>query len=311
MSEKQRYRLVTRADFDGLASAVLLRSRDMIDDILFVHPKDVQDGKVDITARDITTNLPWSPRAHLVFDHHSSERVRIGREAPQNLVLDTTAPSATHVVYEYFGRGVGFPSIRQDLLDAVDKADAARFSKEEVLDPHGWALLNFLLDARTGLGRFAFRVSNYQFMMDAIEAGRDHDAGDILRLPGVAERAALYREHQAPFRAQLQRCADVRQNLVVVDLRNEVTIYAGNRFVVYALFPACNISMHVVWGPKRRNTVFAMGKSIFNATSRTDIGELALKYGGGGHAGAGTCQVDNDRAEAVRAELIQRINTDG
>lgn len=121
----------------------------------------------------------------------------------------------------------------------------------------------------------------------------------------------LYRAHQEPFRAQLQRCATVCGNLVIVDLRDEVTIYAGNRFVVYALFPACNISMHVLWGVRHQNTVFAMGKSIFNPTSRTDIGELALKYGGGGHVAAGTCQVDNDRAEAVRAELVRQINADG
>jgi len=311
MAEKQRYRLVTRADFDGLASAVLLKSRDMIDDILFVHPKDVQDGKVGITERDITTNLPYSPRAHLVFDHHSSERVRIGHEAPQNLVLDTTAPSAAHVVYGYYGGKLGFPTIRQDLLEAVDKADAARFSREEVLDPQGWALLNFLLDARTGLERFTFRASSRQFILDAIASGRDHTADEILRLPSVAERAALYREHEERFRAQLERCATVCGRLVIVDLRSEEIIYAGNRFVVYALFPDCNISMHVLWGAKRRNTVFAMGKSIFNQTSKTNIGDLALKYGGGGHVGAGTCQVDNARADAVRAELVRQINADG
>ena len=312
MAGQQRYRLVTRSDFDGLICAVLLKARDMIDDILFAHPKDVQDGKVEITERDITTNLPYSPKAHLVFDHHASERVRIGHEVPQNLVLDPTAPSAAHVVYGYFGGKVGFPTVPKDLLEAVDKADSGRFTEEEVLDPRGWVLLNFLMDARTGLGRFkTFSVSNYQLMMELIDYCRQHSVDEILKLPHVAERVALYREHQEPFRSQLKLCSTVHQNLVVVDLRREETIYAGNRFVIYALFPECNVSMHVMWGLERRNTVFAMGKSIFNRTSRTNIGELALKYGGGGHVAAGTCQVDNDRAETVKAELIRQINADG
>jgi len=312
MPEKRVYRLVTRSDFDGLASAVLLNSRGMIDDILFAHPKDVQDGKVEITERDITTNLPYSPKAHLVFDHHASERVRIGHEVPQNLVLDPTAPSAAHVVYGYFGGKVGFPTVSKDLLEAVDKADSGRFTEEEVLDPRGWVLLNFLMDARTGLGRFkTFSVSNYQLMMELIDYCRQHVVDEILKLPHVAERVALYREHQEPFRSQLKRCSTVHQNLVVVDLRSQETIYAGNRFVIYALFPECNVSMHVMWGLERRNTVFAMGKSIFNRTSRTNIGELALEYGGGGHVAAGTCQVENDRAETVKAELIRQINADG
>jgi nanoRNase/pAp phosphatase (c-di-AMP/oligoRNAs hydrolase) len=304
--------LVTRSDFDGLACAVLLKSRDMIHDILFAHPKDVQDGKVEITERDITTNLPYSPRAHLVFDHHSSEKVRVGHEAPQNLVLDPTAPSAAHVLYGYFGGKVGFPTVSQDMLEAVHKADSGRFTGEEVLHPKGWVLLNFLMDARTGLGRFkSFGVSNYQLMMELIDYCRQHSVDQILQLPHVAERVALYREHQEPFQAQLKRCSVVHGNLVVVDLRNEETIYVGNRFVVYALFPQCNISMHVMWGLQRQNTVFAIGKSIFNQSSGTNVGELALRYGGGGHVAAGTCQVDNDRAEAVRAELIRQINADG
>jgi len=312
MTDQPRYRLVTRSDFDGLACALLLKSRDMIDDILFAHPKDVQDGKVEIGERDITTNLPYSPRCHLAFDHHASETARIGGAAPTNLVLDPAAPSASRVVCNHFGGKGAFPGVSEDMLAAVDKADSAQFTREEVLNPEGWVLLNFLMDARTGLGRFkTFAVSNYQLMMELIDYCRDHGVDQILRLPHVAERVALYREHAEPFRAQLQRCATVRKNLVVVDLRSEETIYVGNRFVIYALYPQCNISMHVMWGLKKQNTVYAMGKSIFNRTSKTNIGDLALQYGGGGHQAAGTCQMANDRAEVVLGELIQRITSDG
>jgi len=308
----QRYRLVTRSDFDGVASAALLRSRDMIDDILFVHPKDVQDGKVEITERDITTNLPYSPRCHLAFDHHASETERIGGKTPANLVLDPAAPSATHVVYSHFGGRSAFPEIPESLLDAVDKVDSAQFTSEEILDPQGWILLGFLMDSRTGLGRFRdFGVSNYQLLMALVDNFAKLDVADILRLPDVAERVALYQEHREPFEAQLHRCGKVHGNLVEVDLRGEETIYAGNRFVIYALYPACNISMHVMWGREKKNIVFAIGKSIQNRTSQTHVGNLALKYGGGGHDAAGTCQVDTDRAESVRAELIRQITTDG
>jgi len=313
MTGQQRFRLVTRSDLDGLACALLLKSLDMVDDILFVHPKDVQDGKVPIGPGDITTNLPYSPQCHLAFDHHASETLRTGGRAPGNLVLDPAAPSAARVVYTHFGGPSAFPSVSPELLAAVDRGDSAQFTREEVLDPQGWVLLTFLVDPRTGLGRFKnFRVSNYQLMRDLIDHCREHrDVGDILRLPDVAERVQLYREHRVRSQAQLLRCARVHANLVVLDLRNEDPIYVANRFLIYALFPKCNISLHVMWGLAKQNTVFAMGKSIFNRTSRSHIGNLALSYGGGGHDAAGTCQVPNDRAAAVLGELIQRINADG
>jgi nanoRNase/pAp phosphatase (c-di-AMP/oligoRNAs hydrolase) len=307
----ERYRLVTRSDFDGVMSAVLLKSRDLIDDMLFVHPKDVQDGKVEITDRDITTNVPYSPKAHLVLDHHASEAVRVGGTKP-NLVLDPDAPSATRVVYRHFGGKAAFPKISEAMLAAVDALDAAQLTKEEILDPQGYILLGLLMDSRTGLGRFHdFGVSNYELMTKLVDACGRLDVDEVLALPDVAERVQLYREHQQPFRNQLERCGKVHGNLVEVDLRNEETIYAGNRFVIYALFPQCNISMHVMWGRAKQNVVFAIGKSILNRTSKTHVGNLALKYGGGGHEAAGTCQVDTDRAASVREELIRQITTDG
>lgn len=311
MPEQQRYRLVTRSDLDGLVCAALLKSRGIIDEILFAHPKDVQDGKVAITERDVTTNLPYSARAHLVFDHHSSEKARIGGANPENLVLEPDAPSAARVVYNHFGGKSAFPSISDDLMTAVDKTDSAQFTRGEILDPQGWSLLGFLVDSRTGLGRFRnFGVSNYQLMMEMIDYCAKHGVEDILKLPNVAERVKLYKEHQEPSKAQLRRCSQVHGKLVVVDLRGEETIYAANRFMVYALFPETSVSMHVMWGLKKQNTVFAIGKSIFDRASKTDIGRLCLKYGGGGHAAAGTCQVTNERADTVMSELIRLISLD-
>jgi len=302
------YRLVTRSDFDGLVCGVLLKELDMIDEIAFVHPKDMQDGKIPISARDITTNLPYVASCHLAFDHHSSEVMRNGEGRPANYVMDPAAFSAARVVWRHFGGAQRFPRIKEDLLSAVDKADAALFSREEILEPKGWALLSFLMDARTGLGRFRqFRISNYDLMMQLIEECRTHSVEKILELPDVKERVDLYRSHEAQFREQLMRCSQVKDDVVVLDLRNEETIYAGNRFMIYALFPQCRVSMHVMWGVKKQNTVFAIGKSILDRSSQMDVGEICLSYGGGGHTAAGTCQVDNARAEQVKAELIGKL----
>lgn len=304
------YRLVTRSDFDGLVCAALLKELNLIDDILFVHPKDMQDGKVDITSRDITTNLPYVADAYLAFDHHLSETLR--NDKADNHIIDPNAPSAARVVYDYYGGKAKFPNISDELMVAVDKGDAAQFSKQEVLDPRGWDLMNFLMDARTGLGRFReFRISNYQLMMELIDKCREMPIDDILKLPDVQERVELYIDHQPKANEQIMRCATVHDNLVVLNLQNEEDIWATNRFIIYALFPQCNISIHRLWGLKQQNTVFAIGKSILDRSSKTNVGELCLKYGGGGHEAAGTCQVENDQADTVLNELIEAINRDG
>ena len=308
---QSKFRLVTRSDFDGLVCAVLLKELNLIDDIRFVHPKDMQDGKIEITDRDITTNLPYVAGAHLSFDHHESETLRNTGERP-NHIISAHAPSAARVVYDYYGGAQAFPNISFEMMAAVDKADSAQFSHDEILAPTDWVLLNYLMDSRTGLGRFReFRVSNYQLMMDLIESCRSHGIADILRLPDVVERIELYFDHAARARAQIERCATVHNNLVVLDLRQEETIFAANRFMIYALYPQCNISIHVLWGVQKQNTVLATGKSILDRGSKTNVGELMLKYGGGGHQAAGTCQVNNDQAQTVLDALIQKINQDG
>ena len=307
----QKFRLVTRSDFDGLVCAVLLNELNLIDDIKFVHPKDMQDGKVEITANDITTNLPYVAAAHLAFDHHLSETIRNTGER-KNHIIEAEAPSAARVVYNYYGGKSNFPTIADDMMDAVDKADSAQFSRDEILNPSGWVLLNYLMDARTGLGRFReFRISNYTLMMDLIKYCRNHNIDEILELADVRERVELYFEHAEKAKEQLLRCTTVHKNLAVLDLRNEETIWATNRFMIYALFPQTNISIHILWGVQKQNTVFATGKSILDRGSKTNVGELMLEFGGGGHQAAGTCQVDNDQAAATLQTLINRINTEG
>nr|CRH06937.1 putative Exopolyphosphatase-related protein [Candidatus Magnetococcus massalia] len=311
-----KFRLVTRSDFDGLVCAMLFKEMDMIDDIKFVHPKDMQDGVIDITDRDITTNLPYNAGCHLCFDHHHSETVRVGDQndgkLPENMIIDADAPSAARVVYNYYGGKEKFPNIGEDLMFGVDQADSAQYNEEEVLHPDGWPLMNFLMDARTGLGRFRnFKVSNYELMMELIDYCRNHTIEEVLQLPDVKERVDLYFEQETLFKTQIQMRTKIHGPLALLDLRLDDTIHAGNRFIIYALYPQCNISMHVLWGKDRKNTVFALGKSIFDRSSKVNIGELCLKYGGGGHHAAGTCQVPNADYMRVQKELIDHINAAG
>ncbi|AFY70641.1 exopolyphosphatase-related protein [Thalassoporum mexicanum PCC 7367] len=304
----KKYRLITRSDFDGVVCAVLLKEMDMIDEIMFVHPKDMQDGKVEVNDRDITTNLPYVEGVHMAFDHHYSETIRV-YEGSENHIIDPEAPSAARVVYNYFGGKFKFANVSQDMMAAVDKSDSAQFSLDEILNPKGWELLSFLMDARTGLGRFRdFRISNYELMMQLVDYCQNKpDINDILQIPDVKDRVELYFEQEAKFKEQIKRQSKVYDRLVVIDLRDEEVIYAGNRFMIYALFPACNISMHVLWGMKKQNTVFAVGKSIIDRSCKINIGQLMLRYEGGGHPNAGTCQIANDRADAIQQELIEKI----
>ena len=307
----ERYRLVTRSDFDGLVCAALLKQIGMLDDIKFVHPKDMQDGKVEVTDRDITTNLPYVPGVHLAFDHHESETMRLD-ESPENHIIDPQAASAARVVYNHFGGSDRFPKITREMMEAVDKADSGQFTEDEILFPRRWILLNFLMDPRTGLGRFRdFRISNYDLMMQLIDEVTHLSIDDILETPDVKERVDLYFEHEGQAVEQIRRCSRVEGKTVILDLRHEETIHPTNRFTIYALFPQCSMSIHIMWGLQKQNTVLATGKSIIDRSSGTDVGALMLEYGGGGHTAAGTCQVENERAEQVLGELVERIAADG
>ena len=310
MGTENKKRLVTRSDFDGLVCAMLLRELDIIGDIKFVHPKDVQDGKIDISENDITTNLPYDKRVGLAFDHHESELLRNKPEEYEGkYIIDGDAKSAARVVYDYYGGKDTFKRVSEEIMLAVDKGDSADFTEDEILNPTDWVLMNFLMDARTGLGRFHnFRISNYDLMMELIDYCVDHDIKQVLELPDVKERVDMYFEQQELFKEQLKRITKIHDKVAVIDLRNEETIYTGNRFMVYAMWPEVEISVHVAWGFKKQNTAVMIGKSIINKSSNFNIGELCLSYGGGGHANAGTCQLDNDKVDGELPNIIDKLN---
>ena len=305
---KKKYRLITRNDFDGLVCAVLLKEINLIEEILFVNPKDMQDGKVNVTAHDVTTNLPYVPGAYLIFDHHHSETLRY-QERPANYIIDANAPSTARVIYNYYGGKEVFSNISEEMLVAVDKADSGHFSREDILHPQGWVLLNYLLDPRSGLGQFSeFRISNYNLMMMLIDYCKKLSINEILKLPDVKERVDTYFKHQKISMHQIERNAIVCHQVVIVDFLYEKEILVANRFMIYAMYPECNVSIHLLKNQQKNQTILAVGRSIVNCSSTASIGELMLQYGGSGHEKAGTCSVANDRVEPILEKLVEQLN---
>ncbi|MGR3319615.1 MAG: exopolyphosphatase [Candidatus Anammoxibacter sp.] len=306
MTRKKKYRLVTKGDFDGLVSAVLLKYLDMIDDIIFVLPKDVEAGKVEITGNDITSGLPYVESAHMAFDNYPGSAKNV-KGQKKNRVIDAKAPSTTRVIYKHFGGKKKFPLISEEMLAEVDKGYSARYITDEILYPSNWGLLNYLIDQRTGLEKFKkFRISHYQLMMDLVDYCKQHTILEILSLPDVEERLHAYFSAVEQYEGQLLRCSTIYYNVVVADMRKEKFIYPGNRFIIYALFPECNVSLQVV-SDSNNKTVFVVGKSIIDRSYKPHIGKIMSEHGGGGHANAGTCQVNNDKANKVLEELIGRL----
>ena len=297
-------RLVTRSDFDGLACGVLLYEIGVVDSCQFAHPKDLQDGIVDITDNDVLTNVPFVEGCGLWFDHHTSEQERIQGHDYKGSV--EYIDSAAHVIYNYYSKEHDLSRF-DEMIKWVDAVDAAKLTVNQVLNPEGWIMLGFIMDPRTGLGRFHdFTISNYQLMEKLMDACRSMQIDEILSLPDVQERIEVYREQNLLFKHMIEQHSYLDTNIIVTDLRGVRPIYSGNRFLVYSLFPNCNISMWVVDG-KQKNVAIAVGKSIFDKTNTHDVGSILLEYGGGGHPQVGTCQIDGENADDTIIQLRERF----
>jgi nanoRNase/pAp phosphatase (c-di-AMP/oligoRNAs hydrolase) len=307
-------RLITRSDFDGLACAVLLVEAGVVDSYKFVHPKDVQDGLIEVTENDVLANVPYVKGCGLWFDHHSSEDERLLLEEEFKMKgASRPAPSCARVIYDYYKGADRFAKLDANgLMAAVDRSDSGNLELDEIRSPKGWILLSFVMDPRTGLGRYRdYRIGNYQLMDEMIGYCRTMTAEQILALPDVVERVDRYWAQQKAFEDALRARTRIDGNVIVTDFRDLEEIPSGNRFTVYALYPEQNISLLVLWGKEKRNVVFTMGHSIVKRGANTDVGSLMLRYGGGGHQKVGTCQVKIEDAERVLAELVKKAKADG
>ena len=298
-------RLLTRSDFDGLVCGALLVHLGLVDEWQFVHPKDVQDGLIEVGDNDILANIPYIKGCKMWFDHHSSESERLGPKAYFEGV-SRLAPSCARVVYEFYGGDEKLGRFAE-MIRYADKVDSGNLTPDEVLHPHGWILLGFLMDPRTGLGRIRdFTISNYELMGKLINACAVQNIDEIMQIPDVQERVAVYREQNELFRKMVEQYAKVEGNVIFIDLRNVDTMYAGNRFIIYTLYPEQNISLWIVDGRDKAKTAITMGYSIINRSATVDVGSLMLSYGGGGHRQVGTCQVDPADADRIIAEILEK-----
>ncbi|MEG2537422.1 MAG: exopolyphosphatase [Hydrogenoanaerobacterium sp.] len=299
-------RLLTRSDFDGLACAVFLKEAGIIENYKFVHPKDLQDGLVEVNSDDCLANVPFVDGCGLWFDHHSSEAERNAYKGKYK-GESRQSPSAAHIIYDYYGGAERFKGYEKLLL-AVDKVDSANLTADEILHPTDWVLLGFIMDPRTGLGRFrSFAISNYQLMEKLIDWCRTMDIDEIMELPDIKERVILYNEQAELFTKMLKEHTKTIDEIIISDLRGVDTIYAGNRFMIYSLYPQQNISLWIVSGKGGIGCSVAVGHSVLNRTSKVDVGAVMLRFGGGGHHVVGTCQFDGDTMEEKIPQLIDEI----
>lgn len=298
-------RLLTRSDFDGICCAVLLKELGLMTEMVYAHPKDLQDGKIPVTKNDILANVPYVHGCGLWFDHHSSEMER--NDLAGNFDgLSEAAPSAARVISNYYG-AEKFARF-SELLEYVDKVDSAQLTRDEILNPSGWVLLGYLCDPRTGLGYHkTFTVSNLQFCLNLVEMIGNMTIDEILAHPDTRERIDLYFASTEKAKKFYQSCSWMEGPVVISDFRIAGMSPPSNRFLIYSLFPEANISIRLLDGKEGGFVSFSVGHSILKRTSRVDVGSLMLKYGGGGHKAVGTCQVAYERAEDVLHEMVDFI----
>ena len=301
-------RLLTRSDFDGLVCGALLIEVGIIDSWKFVHPKDLQDGLIPVDKNDVLANVPFVEGCGLWFDHHSSEFERNELEGKYK-GESRMAPSCAHIIYDYYGGEKRFSHFN-DIMEAVDKVDSGQLTIKEVVEPDGWILVGFLMDPRTGLGRFRnFTISNYQLMEKLLDCCRTMSTDEILALPDIQERIEVYKKQNELFIQMIKEHTEIQKDVIITDLRGVNTIYSGNRFTIYSLYPEQNISVWIINGKGGKGCSCAVGHSILNRTSIVNVGSLMLKYGGGGHRVVGTCQFsDESMAENVPLLIDEIVN---
>jgi hypothetical protein len=294
-------RLITRADLDGLTSAILLQEVEPIEEVDFAHPKDVQDGKVALSANDILANLPYDERAALWFDHHVSQSDAAWNPAMRGEF--GVAPSAARVIADHY-KSDRFSRF-SELMEATDRLDAAQLTRDDIVDPQGWILVGYTLDPRSGLGAFK---DYFRHLMGLAKA---KTVDQILQDPEVSKHVARLKAEEPAFREHLLATSRQDGNVVITDVRGLKNLPSGNRFLIYELFPTANVSVRIADGRNNEFVSVQVGHNILKRDCKTSIGDTLAGYGGGGHVGAGTCQPAPADADRVINEIVEILKRNG
>ncbi len=297
-------RIVTRNDLDGLICAALLIKVEMANSIEFAHPRDIESGKFKVDKSDILVSLPYVEGVQFVFDHIDNSLA----QSLANYITTVKAKSTSRLIYDYLGGKAKFPDIQEEILIATEKSISANYTIEEILHPTDWNLLGFIMDHRTGLERFKnFKNTTENLIRKLATSVLSLNIKEIMQLPDLKERVDVYFEQEKMFDEQIKRCSSIYKKLLVVDMRDESTVYAGNRFRMYALYPDTNISMQVSRGNDAITLGISVGKSVFDRSSKVDVGSIMRKYGGGGHTNAGSCQIETSNYESIKSDIVESL----
>ena len=304
-------RLITRADFDGLVCAAILKELNIVGSVCLVHPKDVQDRKIRVGKNDVIANLPYVEGCGLWFDHHISEITRLTSKVVVKGSYELM-PSASRVIFNYYqSELLSLKSNKQieALVKIADKVDTASFNEEDIIDPQGWIMLAFITDPRSNFGKNrSFMISNLKLMQRLPDLLLKKDIDQILSMPDIEERIHVYRKNTRKYNEILIKNSFIEGNALVIDFRRKNNMPVGNRFIEYVLYPRQNISIRLAEGNKRNTVMISVGHSIINRSSDVNVGNLMLRYAGGGHQHAGTCQVPHHEADKILREILEVIN---
>ena len=296
-------RLVTRGDLDGLTCAVLLSVNEAVDGIALIHPQDITDGRAHIRETDIIANLPYHPDCALWFDHHlHTATANVPPESFRGSFGQ--APSAARLVYEFYGGSALMPQF-EELVRETDRLDSADLTPDDVITPSGYIQLGFTIDGRTGMGTFE---KYFLHLVGLLKSGTPID--QVLEEPAVRKRCDILESESRRFCEELRNHSRVEGNVVITDFRDLDHVPIGNRFLVYALFPEVNVSVRIHWGPNRTFPMALIGHSIFNRSCKTNVGDLAARYGGGGHRGAGSVPLMDEPEQQIRM-IINELKAHG
>lgn len=289
-------RIITRADFDSVVCAVLLYDvLDITNGIKWVEPNEMQKRTVTINHDDIIANLPFHENCLMWFDHHYSNRVDVPFKG-----LYRVAPSAAGLIYEYYRDK--FSRDFSELAAQADKIDAADLSMEEVLHPeqHPYILLSMTITSHDR--------QEEAYWNQLVDLLGHNPMERVLENESVKTRCRRTIEANSQYEQFLKDYTTIQETVSITDFRTFDEAPAGNRFLVYSLFPATVVNVKIRYDSHDRNRMLvSVGHSIFNRGCNVNVGEMLSNFEGGGHRGAGACSFSADKAGDYLPRIIDTL----